>query len=110
MRPTHEPNVVAAGADLVTRFMKLNDELSRKSDPQAGQESLFIGQMHSGEIFNQYPQECWLEGTRRWLPETDPAGVESGFHELVKPFSADWKVEAKIDYNLIPHAFRLHLA
>jgi succinyl-diaminopimelate desuccinylase len=110
MRPMNEPNVIAAGADLVARFMMLNDELSRKSDPQAGQESMFIGQMHSGEIFNQYPQVCWLEGTRRWLPETDPAGVESGFRELVNRFGTDWKVEAKIDYNLIRNAFRLDLA
>jgi acetylornithine deacetylase len=109
MRPVHEPNVIAAGADLVGRFQKLNDELSRKSDPQAGQESLFIGQIHSGEIFNQYPQECWLEGTRRWLPETDPAGVEAGFRALLEKFAADWRVEAKLEYNLIRNAFRLDL-
>jgi acetylornithine deacetylase/succinyl-diaminopimelate desuccinylase-like protein len=109
MRPMHEPNVIAAGADLVSRFMKLNEQLSQKSDPQAGQESLFIGQIHSGEIFNQYPQECWLEGTRRWLPETDPSAVESEFRELITRFAADWRVEAKDDYNLIRNAFRLDL-
>ena len=110
MRPIHEPNVIAAGADLVSRLMKLNDNLSRKSDPQAGQESLFIGQIHSGEIFNQYPQECWLEGTRRWLPETDPAAVESEFRDLIARFAADWRVEAIVEYNLIRNAFRLDLA
>src|SRR5262249_28059944 len=109
MRPVHEPNVIAAGGDLVTRFMKLNDELARKSDPQAGQESLFIGQIHSGEIFNQYPHECWLEGTRRWLPETDPAAVESQFRDLLARFGGDWKVEAALEYNLIRNAFRLDL-
>ena len=26
----------------------------------AGTESVFIGLIHSGVIYNQYPQECWL--------------------------------------------------
>ena len=41
--------------------------------PVCGPASVFIGQIHAGEIYNQYPQEAWLEGTRRWLPGTDPA-------------------------------------
>jgi acetylornithine deacetylase/succinyl-diaminopimelate desuccinylase-like protein len=110
MRPMTEPNVIAAGADLVSRFMTLNEGLSKKLDSQAGQESLFIGQIHAGEIFNQYPQECWLEGTRRWLPETDPQSVESEFRDLVARFSDDWKVQTRIEYHLIRNAFRLDTA
>lgn len=110
MRPSGEPNVIAAGADLVSRFMALNDRLARKSDPQAGQESLFIGQIHAGEIFNQYPQECLLEGTRRWLPETDPRGVESEFRDLVARFASEWNLETEIKYHLIRNAFRLDVA
>ena len=45
------------------RLNQLDRQLSAKRDPMAGGESLFIGQVHSGEIFNQYPQECRLEGT-----------------------------------------------
>src|SRR5882724_6367232 len=57
MRPK-EPNVIAAGAELVRRLLALDAELARKRDPLAGPESLFIGQIHGGEIFNQYPQVC----------------------------------------------------
>src|SRR5581483_6591408 len=69
MRPA-EPSVIAAGAELVARLNQLHGKLSAKSDPMAGSESLFTGQIHSGSIYNQYPQECWVEGTRRWLPGT----------------------------------------
>src|SRR5262245_29652981 len=55
MRPA-EPNVIAAGAELIRRMLALDVELAKKRDPQAGPESLFVGQVHSGEIFNQYPQ------------------------------------------------------
>ena len=87
MRPTEEPSVIAAGAELVARLERLRQRLSAKSDPLAGSESVFIGQIHSGEIYNQYPQECRLEGTRRWLPGTRREDVErelrQHFPELV---------------------------
>lgn len=81
MRP-NEPNVIAGGAELVARLVRLDAELSAKSHPMAGRESLFIGQIHSGEIFNQYPQECRLEGTRRWLPGTKKAEVERQLQDI----------------------------
>ena len=83
MRPA-EPNVIAAGAELVRRLLALDAELNRKCDPLAGPESVFIGQIHSGEIFNQYPQMCRLEGTRRWLPGTRHADVEVQLQQLVE--------------------------
>jgi acetylornithine deacetylase/succinyl-diaminopimelate desuccinylase-like protein len=109
MRPPDEPNVVAAGADLVKRLLQLADRLAGRADPQAGQESLFIGQIHAGEIYNQYPQECWLEGTRRWLPDADAGAVEAEFRALLQQFERDWNVTLRTDYHLIRHAFRLKL-
>ncbi len=106
----HEPNVIAAGGDLVRRLMELDHALSQQADPDAGQESLFVGQFHAGEIYNQCPQESWLEGTRRWLPETNPGRVESEFRNLISRFATDWKLEAQVQYNLIRNAFRLDLA
>jgi succinyl-diaminopimelate desuccinylase len=82
LRPA-EPNVIAAGAELVRRLLALDADLAGKRDPLAGSESLFIGQIHSGEIFNQYPQACWLEGTRRWLPGTRHADADAQFRRLV---------------------------
>ena len=82
MRPA-EPNVIAVGAELVRRLLTLDLELSRKRDPLAGSESVFIGQIHSGEIFNQYPQVCRLEGTRRWLPGTRQVDAERQFRDVL---------------------------
>src|SRR5207245_1260375 len=52
MRPA-EPSVIAVGAELVARLQRLAESLSPRRDPMAGPESVFIGQIHSGEIFNQ---------------------------------------------------------
>lgn len=109
MRPPDQPSVIAAGADLIHRVLKYGAELSKHNDPQAGAESVFIGQVHSGEIFNQYPQEFWLEGTRRWLPDGDPVAVEHDFRELMSGVKRDWPVDVLTEFNVIRNAFRLDI-
>jgi len=42
----------------------------------AGRETLFVGSVAAGEIYNQSPVEFRLSGTRRWLPGTSRGDVE----------------------------------
>lgn len=107
MRPADEPNVLAAGAELIARLGRLEERLSAQSDPLAGRSSVFIGQFHGGEIFNQYPQKCWLEGTRRWLPGTSPADVERDFRALLTELARDTRTTIDVEWTFIRDAFRL---
>jgi acetylornithine deacetylase/succinyl-diaminopimelate desuccinylase-like protein len=107
MRPLDEPSVLAAGAELIARLVRLDERLSVQSDPMAGRDSVFIGQIHGGEIYNQYPQECWLEGTRRWLPGTSPADVESDFRSLLAELARDTRTKIDVEWTFIRDAFRL---
>ncbi len=107
MRPLEEPSVIAAGAELVARLGKLQSELARQHDPICGAASVFIGQIHSGEIFNQYPQECWLEGTRRWLPGTDRHAVEREFRGLLDDVARDTGTSIDCRWMFIRDAFVL---
>lgn len=106
MRPV-EPNVIGVGAELVRRLLALDAELGKKRDPQAGPESLFIGQIHSGEIFNQYPQVCKLEGTRRWLPGTKHADVERQFRGVIDELARGSGTTIAIEFHLMRDAFLL---
>jgi acetylornithine deacetylase/succinyl-diaminopimelate desuccinylase-like protein len=106
MRPS-EPSVIAAGARLITRLHQLNEELSRHSHAEAGAESLFIGQVHSGEIYNQYPQECFVEGTRRWLPGTTPAAVRQQLKTLFEEVARETGTTIASELFLIRDAFLL---
>jgi acetylornithine deacetylase/succinyl-diaminopimelate desuccinylase-like protein len=108
LRPA-EPSVISAGAKLVTALFGLNDRLATKSDPLAGSESVFIGQMHSGEIFNQYPQECRLEGTRRWLPGTRRPDVEAELHALFDDVAQATGTNVSAEFMIMRDAFRLNL-
>ncbi|HZT81749.1 MAG TPA: M20/M25/M40 family metallo-hydrolase, partial [Gemmataceae bacterium] len=106
MRPD-EPSVIAAGAELVARLNRLGEKAAARSDPMAGRDSVFIGQIHSGEMYNQYPQECRLEGTRRWLPGLRREDVEAELRELFAGLARD--TGAAVDVELVPirDAFRL---
>jgi acetylornithine deacetylase/succinyl-diaminopimelate desuccinylase-like protein len=107
MRPLDEPSVIAAGAELVARLGRLNERLAERIDPLVGSASVFVGQIHGGEIFNQYPQECWLEGTRRWLPGTAPAEVERDFRTLLADLARDTRTTVDLTWTFIRDAFRL---
>jgi acetylornithine deacetylase/succinyl-diaminopimelate desuccinylase-like protein len=106
MRPA-EPNVIGVGGELVRRLLALDAELGKRRDPQAGPESLFIGQIHSGEIFNQYPQICTLEGTRRWLPGTKHVDVENQFRALIDELARATGTTISAQFNLMRDAFLL---
>ncbi len=106
-RPAAEPSVIAAGAELVARLGSLAAELGRETDPVAGSASVFVGQFHAGEIYNQFPQSAWLEGTRRWLPGTDRAVVERQFRELLAELERDTGTAVTVEYLNVRDSFRL---
>jgi acetylornithine deacetylase/succinyl-diaminopimelate desuccinylase-like protein len=107
MRPANEPSVIAAGAELVARLGRFGEELAKRVDPQAGPESVFVGQIHSGEIYNQYPQECRVEGTRRWLPGISRQDVEAELRALLAALARDTGTTVQADFVFIRDAFRL---
>ena len=107
MRPAEEPSVIATGAELIGRLTQMDRQLATKSDPVAGRESVFIGQVHSGEIYNQYPQECRIEGTRRWLPGTKRADVETELRSLFGEVARTAGTEVAVEFRLMRDAFHL---
>jgi acetylornithine deacetylase/succinyl-diaminopimelate desuccinylase-like protein len=107
MRPVNEPSVIAAGALLVDRLNRLDRELSVKRDAMAGADSLFIGQIHSGEIFNQYPQECRIDGTRRWLPGTRREDVEEQLRALLAEVAGETGTTIDLEVNMMRDSFVL---
>jgi succinyl-diaminopimelate desuccinylase len=107
MRPAIEPSVIAAAAEFVARLGRLDDELRGAIHPVCGAASVFIGQVHAGEIYNQYPQEAWLEGTRRWLPGTDPDTVARDFRARVDRLAADTGTAVDVRWMLIRDAFAI---
>ncbi len=107
LRPTNEPSVIEAGAELVARLARLDGRLAAEVHPIAGRASTFVGQIHAGDIYNGFPQICRLEGTRRWIPGTDAATVESEFRALANELARDSGAEVDLTYRFVRDAFTL---
>lgn len=107
MRPLDEPSVLYAGGRFLRKLSELEAELARRDPDSPLRESVFVGQFHGGEIYNQFPQECWLEGTRRWLPESNSDTVEAEFRGLVSEVARASGASIELDYHTVRPAFSL---
>ncbi len=112
--PVHEvlggieqPNIINAGAELVQLFAKLDKELAKKTHPLGDRESVFVGQIGAGEIYNQAPTEFQLSGMRRWLPGTNVARVEQEYRDLLSKVEQRDGIEVNGRFLFLGEAFEL---
>lgn len=117
MRPREEPSVISAAAKLVAELDRLAESLAAEPDDFArdasvhpGKASVFIGQMHAGQIYNEYPQVCHLEGTRRWLPGTDHGEVERDLRDRLERVAGASGTSMDCEWVFTRDAFALDLA
>lgn len=83
-RPAGTPDVIAAGAEVVRRLHEMDNELSLTVHPYVGSESVFVGEIHGGEIYNQSATECRISGTRRWVAGHSAADVREEHMRLLR--------------------------
>jgi acetylornithine deacetylase/succinyl-diaminopimelate desuccinylase-like protein len=99
LRPPGTPDVVAAGAHLVTRLHAWNEQLKQNSHPLAGHDSTFVGSIQAGEIYNQSPTECLVQGTRRWIPPGSGAAVREEFSLFLAEVAAETGTQIEVEYT-----------
>lgn len=84
LRPEGLPDVLGTGAELVRAFRDLNGELGKVKDSHSGTDSIFVGQIEAGEMYNQAPTVCRLKGTRRWVKPGSAKGVENDIRAMLE--------------------------
>ena len=97
LRPAGLPDVVGVGAELIQRLKALCERLSAKIAPHVGSDSVFVGRMESGEIYNQSPVKCRIEGTRRWVAAGSGPKAKRELEELLAALA----VESGTRVNLV---------
>ena len=107
LRPADTPDVVGAGAALVLRLRDLHNQVSAVSAPYAGTDSVFVGNLHAGEIFNQSPTTCLLSGTRRWVTPGQRDAVLAEFRALLDAHAAATHTTIEVAFDVTGEAFRL---
>lgn len=106
-RPAACPDVIAAGADLVHRLQTLGARLAAGPTALAGTDSLFIGQIHAGEIYNQSPQTCRVEGTRRWTAPGAGSGARQEIAQIVEQCARAHRLTSRLEWDVQGDAFQL---
>ena len=104
---SEQPSVIAAGAELVRRLGELDRQVASLTHPLGVRESVFIGQVASGEIYNQAPVEFRLSGTRRWLAGSSLAEVERQYRTLLQEVETATGTHISGDFLLVRDAFEL---
>ncbi|MBM3263796.1 MAG: M20/M25/M40 family metallo-hydrolase [candidate division Zixibacteria bacterium] len=107
LRPPGLPDVIGAGAEVVRRLKILNTELARTEYPYVGTESVFVGQIHSGEIFNQSPVECRISGSRRWVAGRDVEEVRREFYALLDGVSRETGASVEGEFIFLRDGYRI---
>lgn len=107
LRPPDLPDVLGTGAELVLRLRALHDRIQATTAPYAGHDSVFIGRIHAGEIFNQLPTECTLSGSRRWVTPGSAAAVQAEFREILRELSLRSRTQIDVAFDLPGDAFQI---
>lgn len=107
LRPEGLPDVLGTGVELAARFARWHQELEQQRDPYAGNDSVFIGKFHSGEIYNQSPRECRLNGIRRWVTPGSGTQVEADFHRRLQELARETRTRISADFHFMAEAFHI---
>lgn len=107
LRPADQPDVIGAGCEVMRRLKALNGELARRTHPVAGAASTFVGKFQAGEIFNQSPTECRLEGTRRWLPGESGDAAREQVRALLAEVARETQTRIECEFSTPGDAFEL---
>ncbi len=112
--PVHEvlggleqPDVVGAGAEAVLRLKALHQRVRETTAPYAGADSVFVGHIQGGEIYNQSPTSCRVAGTRRWVtPGAGPAALAE-IEAVLAAIAEETGTQIGVEFNLPGEAFRI---
>ncbi len=108
LRPAGLPDVLGAGADLVLRLRDLNQRLSAIKAEHVGADSAFVGRIESGQIYNQAPVRCRVEGTRRWVRPGGRDAVRREFDEILEAVAVESGTQVNVvEWDVTGDAFSI---
>jgi acetylornithine deacetylase/succinyl-diaminopimelate desuccinylase-like protein len=99
------PDVLGTGADLVGKLKRWGEVLAKRTVPYAGADSVFVGQIEAGEIYNQSPITCRLRGTRRWVQPGTTDTVLAEFADFVQSVAKETNTQIEVTWEVQADAF-----
>lgn len=106
MTPEGTPHPAFAVAEAVLALREFNLALRSKPWELAGPESVFIGQVHSGDFFNRFSNDAWVEGTRRYSPEMTADQAATELRDLLQPIADRHGLQLDFRFERVRDGFR----
>lgn len=110
LRPADTADVIGAGARVVQRLADLNIELQQITHPYTGHDSTFVGSLQGGEIYNQSPTLCTIQGTRRWVTPRQAQAVQAEFRDLLAAVAAETNTQIEVEFHVQGEAYAIDQA
>ncbi|MCB0061401.1 MAG: M20/M25/M40 family metallo-hydrolase [Caldilineaceae bacterium] len=107
LRPADTADVIHAGARVVQRLADLNTELRQITHPYTGHDSTFVGSLQGGEIYNQSPTLCTIQGTRRWVTPGQGQAVQEEFRGLLAEVAAETNTQIEVEFHVQGEAYAI---
>lgn len=104
---TRESNPIAAVRLLLDRLEKRAASLETGVEDALGPETVFIGQVRSGDFYNRVPVDAEIVGTRRYRPPTDMGDVEKELQAFCGEVAARTGLEVSLSLQEVGPAYSL---
>lgn len=109
MTPSGTPHPAFAAAEAVLALREYQEQLAHMPLEWVGNESVFVGQLHSGDFFNRFSNHAWIEGTRRYGPESTAEEAAAGLDALLRPIADRHGLLFELDFEKVRDGFRVPL-
>ncbi len=100
-------NPIAAVRLLLDRLDERAGELAAQPDDFAGPETLFLGEVHSGDFYNRVPVEATIVGTRRYRPPATTGEVRAELEALCREVAAETGLDLDVSLQEVGPAYAL---
>ena len=107
MRPPNQPDVVAAGAQLVARLHELHARICTNRTSDGLHDSAFVGYIQAGEMYNQSATQCVVHGTRRWVTPGATDAVLAELNQILADVTASTGAQTAVEYAVQGDAFHV---
>ena len=110
LRPPQTPDVIQAGATVVQELKALHERVKTITHPYTGHDSTFVGNFQAGEIYNQSPTECLIQGTRRWVTPGQSATIQAELEALLAEVATETNTDISLEFHLQGEAYAIDQA
>lgn len=113
-QPSHQlftssgtPHPISVLAAVIQSLEKENETLKLKQIEDIGNASYFIGNVQSGNFYNQMPSKALLEGVRRYGPDESYDEVEDQMKQILNEVASKYGVSISLEMKKVRDGYRI---